>query len=57
MGTLKGRQIITNVYLEPEVYAARKKLTTGAPMAHYLRMGVQGVLAEHGVKVPRRKEK
>jgi len=59
MATLKGKQIITNVYLEPEVYAALKKLSesTGAPMAHYLRMGVQRVLAEHGVKVPRRKEK
>jgi predicted DNA-binding protein len=59
MGTLKGKQIITNVYLEPEVYAALKKLSesTGAPMAHYLRMGVQRVLAEYGVKVPRRKEK
>jgi predicted DNA-binding protein len=50
MATLKGKQIITNVYLDPQVYAALKKLsdTTGAPMAHYLRMGVDKVLAEHG---------
>jgi predicted DNA-binding protein len=49
----KGKQIITNVYLEPEVYAALKKLSesTGAPMAFYLRLGVKKVLAEHGVKV------
>ena len=34
-GTLKGKQIITDVYLEPEVYAALKKLreSSGAPMA------------------------
>ena len=53
MGTLKGKQIITNVYLEPAVYEALKKLSesTGAPMAHYLREGVNKVLAEHGVKV------
>jgi predicted DNA-binding protein len=59
MGTVKGRQIITNVYLEPDVYAALKRLSesTGAPMAHYLRLGVQKILAEHGVRIARRKEK
>jgi predicted DNA-binding protein len=53
MATLKGKQIITNVYLDPEVYAALKKLSesTGAPMAHYLRVGIEKVLAENGVKV------
>jgi predicted DNA-binding protein len=56
MTTLKGKQIITNVYLEPEVFAALKRLSehTGAPMAHYLRQGIDKVLAEHGVKVRRR---
>lgn len=50
----KGKQIITNVYLDPEVYAALKKLSesTGAPMAHYLREGARKVLESHGVKVP-----
>jgi predicted DNA-binding protein len=59
MATLKGRQIITNVYLEPEVYASLKKLSeaTGAPMAHYLRRGVEKVLAEHGVKVTKTRSK
>jgi predicted DNA-binding protein len=53
MATMKGRQIITNVYLNPEVYEALKKLSadTGAPMAFYLRKAVDKVLAEHGVKV------
>lgn len=59
MATLKGKQIITNVYLDPEVYAALKKLSesTGAPMAHYLRVGVEKVLAENGVKVVKARRK
>jgi predicted DNA-binding protein len=59
MATLKGKQIITNVYLDPEVYTALKKLSesTGAPMAHYLRVGVEKVLAENGVKVSRTRSK
>ncbi len=59
MATLKGKQIITNVYLDPDVYTALKKLSesTGAPMAHYLRVGVQKVLIAHGIKISRRKEK
>ena len=52
MASLKGKQIITNVYLDPEVYAKLKALSerTGAPMAHYLRMGVDKVLAEFAPK-------
>jgi hypothetical protein len=44
---------------EPNVYAALKKLSadTGAPMAFYLRKAVEKVLAEHGVRVGRAKEK
>lgn len=59
MATLKGKQVITNVYLDPDVYSALKKLSesTGAPMAHYLRVGVQKVLTAHGIKISRRKEK
>jgi hypothetical protein len=46
----KGKQVITNVYLDPDVFSALKKLSeeTGAPMAHYLRKGVDNILAEHG---------
>jgi hypothetical protein len=59
MATLKGKQIITNVYLDPDVHAALRKLSesTGAPMAHYLRLGVGKVLAENGVKVAKTKAK
>jgi predicted DNA-binding protein len=54
---MKRKQVITNVYLPPEVYDALKRLSerTGAPMAHYLRQGVEHVLAEHGIKVQRPK--
>jgi ribbon-helix-helix protein len=59
MATVKGRQVLTNIYLEPEVYAALKKLSvdTGAPMAFYLRKAVERVLAEHGVKVVKSRSK
>jgi hypothetical protein len=59
MATLKGKQIITNVYLEPAVYAALKQLSesTGAPMAHFLRLGAEKVLLENGVKVERKPSK
>jgi predicted DNA-binding protein len=57
MATMKGKQVITNVYLEPEVYEALKKLSadTGAPMAFYLRKAVDKVLEENGVKVSKPK--
>jgi Ribbon-helix-helix domain len=57
MATVKGSQILTNIYLQPEVYAALKKLSTdtGASMAFYLRKAVEKVLSEHRVKVGKRK--
>jgi predicted DNA-binding protein len=53
MATMKGKQIITNVYLDPEVYDALKELSakTGAPMAFYIRKAVDRTLAENGIKV------
>jgi predicted DNA-binding protein len=58
MATMKGRQVITNVYLAPEVHAALKKLSgrTGIPMSFYLRQAVDRVLAENGVRVKRAKK-
>lgn len=55
----KGKQVITNVYLDPDTYAALKKLSesTGAPMAHFLRMGAKIVLEKHGVSPQRPKGK
>jgi len=59
MATMKGKQVITNIYLDPGVYAALKKLSvdTGASMSFYLRKAVDKVLAEHGVKVSKPKAK
>ena len=53
MATMKGKQVITNVYLDPEVFAALKRLAerTDIPMAHYLRQGVDHVLAKYGERV------
>jgi predicted DNA-binding protein len=53
MATFKGKQIITNLYLDPNAHAALKELSakTGAPMAFYIRKAVDKVLAEHGMKV------
>ena len=59
MATMKGKQVITNIYLEPGAYAALKQLSakTGASMSFYLRKAVDKVLAEHGVKVAKPKAK
>jgi predicted DNA-binding protein len=59
MATMKGRQVITNIYLDPEAYAALKKLSadTGASMSFYLRKAVYKVLAEHRVKIGKPKTK
>ena len=53
MVMMKGRQVLTSIYLEPRVYEALKKLSaeTGAPMAFYLRKAVAKVLVEHGVRI------
>ena len=46
----KGNPIITNVYLDPDQYQALKELSgaSGAPMAHWIRKGVNKVPAENG---------
>jgi hypothetical protein len=47
---MKGNQVIVNVYLDPDQYQHLKQVSevTGAPMAHWIRRGVNKVLAEHG---------
>jgi len=51
--TKKGDQIITNVYLSERAYDRLKKLSeaTGAPMAHYIREGVEMVLERYSTGV------
>ena len=53
MPTIKGKQVITNVYMDVNAYEALKELSakTGAPMAFYFRKGIDWVLEQHGVKV------
>jgi predicted DNA-binding protein len=55
----EGKQVITNVYLDQETYAALKKLSesTGAPMAHFFREGLKKVLEQHGITVPKARGK
>lgn len=50
MAATKGNQIVTSVYLDRNQYEKLQELsnTTGAPMAHWIRRGVNKVLAEHG---------
>jgi predicted DNA-binding protein len=45
----RGNQVMVNVYIDQETYAALKKLSesTGAPMAHYLREGARLILEKH----------
>jgi hypothetical protein len=50
MAATKGNQIVTSVYLDTDQYRALQKLSnsSGAPMAHWIRKGVNKVLAENG---------
>jgi len=59
MATMKGKRVITNAYLDPQVYEALKTLSdnTGAPIAFYIRKGIDMVLAENGIKIAKPKTK
>lgn len=50
MAATKGNQIVTSVYLDTDQYHALQELSnaSGAPMAHWIRKGVNKVLAENG---------
>jgi predicted DNA-binding protein len=52
---LRGKQVLTSVYLDPEIHKTLKLLSaeTGIPMARLIRDGIMKVLEEHGVKVAR----
>jgi hypothetical protein len=60
MATMKGKRILTSLYIEPEVHAALKGLSqeTRVPIAVYLREAVTDLLAKYNVKaiVPRAKK-
>lgn len=53
MATMKGKRIMTSLYIEPETHAALKELSEKSriPIAVYLREAVEDVLAKYKVKV------
>jgi hypothetical protein len=54
MVTMKGKRILTSLYLDPPVHKALKELslTTRIPTAVYLREAIADLLKKYGVKVP-----
>jgi predicted DNA-binding protein len=54
MATMKGKRILTSLYLDPPVHKALKELsqTTRIPSAVYLREAIADLLHKYGVKVP-----
>jgi predicted DNA-binding protein len=59
MATMKGKRILTSLYIEPEVHAALKALSeqTRVPIAVYLREAVADLLGKYKVKIPGRRGK
>ena len=54
MVTMKGKRVLTSLYLDPPVHKALKQLseTTRVPTAVYLREAVADLLKKYGVKAP-----
>jgi Ribbon-helix-helix domain len=54
MVTMKGKRILTSLYLDPPVHKALRQLseTTRVPAAAYLREAVEDLLKKYGVKAP-----
>jgi len=57
--TMKGKRILTSIYLDPPVYEAIKKLSkeTRVPQSVYLREALDDLLKKYKVKVPKRRIK
>lgn len=58
MVTMKGKRVLTSLYLDPPVHKALKELSakTRVPVAVYLREAIADVLAKYDVKVPKGKK-
>lgn len=56
MATMKGRRMLTSLYVDPAVYDALKRLSseTRIPIAAYLREAVEDLLTKYNVKRARR---
>jgi predicted DNA-binding protein len=52
MPTMKGRRVLTSLYLDPPVHKALKQLseTSRVPVAVYLREAIADLLSKYGVK-------
>ena len=57
MATMKGKRVLTSIYLDPPVAVALRKLSdqTRVPQSVYLREALDDLLAKYSVKVPRLK--
>ena len=53
--TMKGKRVLTSLYLDPPVHVALKKLSeaTRVPIAVYLREAISDLLVKYDVKVTR----
>lgn len=53
MATMKGKRVLTSLYLDPPVNEALKQLSakTRVPKAVYLREAIDDLLAKYDVKV------
>jgi predicted DNA-binding protein len=54
MVTMKGKRVLTSLYLDPPVHRALKELSRASriPTAVYLREAIADLLGKYGVKVP-----
>jgi predicted DNA-binding protein len=55
MTAMKGKRVITSLYLDPPMYEALKGLSasTRIPVAVYLREAMADLLAKYKVRVPK----
>jgi predicted DNA-binding protein len=58
MVTMKGKRVLTSLYLDPEVQADLKRLSayTRVPVAAYLREAVADLLKKHAADLRRAKK-
>ena len=56
MTTMKGKRVLTSLYLDPPVHVALKGLseTTRVPVAVYLREAIADLLVKYDVKSPKK---
>jgi predicted DNA-binding protein len=56
MPTMKGKRVLTSLYIDPEAHEALKQLSkeTRVPAAVYLREAVDDLLRKYRVKVRKR---